>query len=79
MKAVEFDLVGSLQGAGVDLLGFSVRVEPNDYLLTLRVFFDDMPHVAFVSGEDLGSCLIKATWLAKRDRLRWRRDKYYNS
>lgn len=76
VKAVEFALEGGVAHAGGELRGFSYKNNGGDGLLTLRAAFPAGKQVAFVGGEDLGSCLIKAVRAANGDALRWRADKW---
>lgn len=75
-RAVEYGLVGALGNAGADLLGFTVRLSAEDCLMTLRVKLDDRRQVAFIGGETLGGCFLKAARDARDDKLTWREDKY---
>ena len=76
VKAVEFELERSVGAAGGDLQGFAFKNRGSDCLLILKVILAGKAQVAFVGGEDLGSCLIKAVREAKGDKLKWREDKY---
>lgn len=76
VRAVEFELIGSLSHGGAALNGFSVKLRGYDCLLVLRAHVDDMNQVAFVSADDLGGCLIKAVRMALNDGLRWKEDAY---
>ena len=76
VAAIEFELERSVQHAGAELVGFSVKLRPGECLLVLRVILAGRDQVAFVGAEDLGSCLIKAVHLARSDKLAWRADKY---
>lgn len=76
VKAVEYDLVGSIGHAGGELTGFSVRIGATDTLLTLRAIVAGRPQIAFVGGSDTGSCLIKACSLGRQDRLQWKADRF---
>lgn len=76
VRAVENGLEDSIGFAGGVLLGFSVRTNPEDVLMTLRVELAGRKQIAFVGGSDLGSTLIKACREARQDKLKWRDDKF---
>lgn len=76
IKAVEFELVGSIQAAGSELTGFSVRYAYGEVLMTLRSEVGDDHMVCFVVSDCLSNCLVKAVRDAHADRLQWRADKY---
>jgi hypothetical protein len=76
VKAVEFELLGALNGEGNHLQGFSVRLDDWEVLITLRATRQGVPSVSFVGAEDLGGCLIKCVREAKRDKLHWKEDKF---
>jgi len=73
---VEFELVGALAASGVVLLGLSAKFEGEDCLVTLRGDLDGRLQVAFVGGQDFGTCLIKCVTAAQRDKLSWRDSRY---
>lgn len=75
-RAVDYGLVGQLGNAGADLVGFTVRMGVDDCLMTLRVVREGRREVAFVGGESLGSCILKAVRDARDDKLAYREDKY---
>ena len=76
LAAVEFALVDAIQRSGGELQGFSVKHSPSETLLTLRVNLAGRSQIAFVGGEDLGSCLIKAVRLGNSDKLNYRASKF---
>lgn len=76
VSAIEFELERSVGLSGRVLLGFSVKGMVEDSLLVLRAMNGEEAEVAFVGGEDLGSALIKACREARKDKLRWRADRY---
>jgi hypothetical protein len=76
VAAVEYALVGSIERAGGELTGFSVKLAEGDCLLTLRVTLAGRSQVSFVGAEDLGSALIKAVNLGRHDKLKYRPSKF---
>lgn len=76
IKAVEFELVGSVEAAGTALTGFSVRLSEFSCLITLRGVRDGVLVVAFVGSDDLGSCMLKCVREARMDKLTWQKDKF---
>lgn len=76
VRVVEFELEGSLATKGVVLVGFSVKLDGGDCLITLRAQVDGVLQIAFVGGEDLGAALIKCVAAANRDKLSWRDCRY---
>lgn len=76
VAAVEFDLVGSVAHTGGVLQGFSVKLEDEDCLLILRATVAGRSQVSFVGSDSLANAFRKAVREAKRDRLKWKEDKY---
>ena len=76
VRAVEYELEGSVGHAGGTLHGFSVAYRGSDTLLVLRATVAGRRQVAFVGAEDLSGCLVKAVRDAMADRLNWRADRY---
>lgn len=75
-RILDGELDSAIRRAGGELLGFSVRLEGWDCLLTLRVRLAGRRQIAFVGSETLGGALLKAVDLAKRDKLAFKADKY---
>lgn len=78
VRAVEYELVGAVQRAGAEFLGFTAVIKPAEVLLVLKVNLAGRRQVAFVGSEDLGGALIKAVRLASADQLVWKEDKFAN-
>lgn len=76
IRALEFELVGTLKTKGIDLLGFSLKIDPFECLMTLRANVDGGRQVAFIGSDGIPNTIIKAVIAAKRDQLVWREDKY---
>lgn len=76
VKALEYDLEGSVGHAGGVLSGFSVRFGGYETLVTLRAVVAGRHQIAFVGSSSLVEALLKCVRLAKNDELKWRGDKY---
>lgn len=76
VKALEFDLVGSVAHSGGVLTGFSVKIDEWETLVTLRAVVAGRPQIAFVGGESLAYTIVKCVREAHADRLQWREDRY---
>lgn len=77
-RAVCGGLDSGVSESGGVLQGLSAKLGEHDCLLTLRAEFPTGRMVAFIGGEDLGSCLRKAQREAAADGLRWKADRYSN-
>lgn len=76
IRAVEFDLLRSVEVNGTSLQGFSVRLNDWECLITLRATRGGVREVCFVGAQDLGGCLIKCVREAKREKLHWKQDRF---
>lgn len=76
VRAIQFELQGTVAHNGYELLGFSVRLDEWETLITLRAMTDGGRVVAFVGGETLAGAIVKAVREGKRDKLKWRPDKW---
>lgn len=76
VRALEFELSGALQASGATLLGFSVKIEEWECLMTLRAYRDDSMQIAFVGSDDVINCINKAVRAAKSGKIVWREDKW---
>lgn len=76
VRALEFELEGSVGHAGAVLTGFSVKLGDEEVLITLRGILAGRAQIAFVGGGDLPGCLLKVVREAMGDKLRWRDDRY---
>lgn len=79
LRALHFGLVNAVQQNGTELLGFSVRLDEWDTLITLRAVEDGVRKVAFVGADTLPNAIIKVVREGKRDKLVWREDKWAKS
>lgn len=76
LRCLDGGLPASIAYSGGALVGLSVKFGAADVLLTLRANFPSGAMVAFVGGETLPNCILKAAREAGRDGLRWREDKW---
>lgn len=76
VAALEYRLPGSLETQGVTLLGFAVKFDAYECLLTLKADIGGRREVAFVGGASVIDCILRAVNAAANDRLRWREDRY---
>lgn len=77
VKALEFGLVGALESQGVEFLGFSVKYNAFNCLMTLRADLGGKRHVAHVGSDSIINCILKAENDASHDALVWVKDKYH--
>lgn len=76
IRAVEFELQGSISHVGGELHGVVITFRELEVFLTLKASFEGKNMVSFVSEEDLGSALLKCVRQAYQNSLRWKPDKY---
>lgn len=76
VSAVEYGLTKGVERAGGQLTGLAVKYNGSDCLVVVKAILAGRSQVAFVGGEDLGTCLVKAAREAGTDKLKWRDDKY---
>jgi len=77
VKTIEYGLLGAVSHSGGILSGFTIKINDGECLLVLKADFGHLHRVAFVSGEDVGTVLIRGMNLARRDALNWKADAYY--
>ena len=77
IKALEFGIVGALQSQGIDFLGFALRYEEFNCLLTVKADRNGERYVAFVGSDTIMNCFLKAQSAARHGSLRWRPDQYH--
>lgn len=76
VRALEYKLPGALETQGITLIGFAVKYDAYDCLLTIKADVGGVRQVAFIGGSSVVDCILKATQAASADRLRWREDIY---
>lgn len=76
VRALEFELPGSLENQGITLLGFALKYDAYECLMTIKADVGGVRHVAFIGAASPIDCILRAVQTAQNDRLRWREDKY---
>lgn len=76
VKCLEFGLVGALSAQGIDMLGFAMKYDPFNCLMTLKADRNGEGIVSFVGSDTIINCFLKAQSEALRQGLKWREDKY---
>lgn len=76
VRAIEYDLQGSVAHSGGELKGFNVIIGEEESLVVLKGLVGGVLQVAFVGSETIASAICKAVTMAKQDRLRWKEDKW---
>lgn len=79
IRAVEFGIVGALEHQGIVLLGFSIKYQPHDCLMTIKGVRGEQHSVAFLSSDTIMNVLLQAYSAAANQALRWRPDKYHTN
>lgn len=74
IRALEFELVGSIESLGLEFLGFAIKYDAWECLMTLKVRAGGEKRVCFVGADSLTACVLKAVGMAQSDRLRWKVD-----
>lgn len=77
VKALEYGLAGALESQGVGLLGFSIKYDTFNCLMTIKAVVGDVRSVAFVGSDTMINCILKADSEARRHTLHWRLDQYH--
>lgn len=76
IKAIDFALVGTLQTQGVELSGFTVKLDAWECLVTLRATQGNGSTVCHIGADNFISAILKALHMAQNDRLKWKPCKY---
>jgi hypothetical protein len=76
IRALEFELAGSLETTGITLLGLSMRWDAWDCLITLRADINGEMSVAFVGSDTPINAIVKCVRDTQRMGLKWKADKY---
>lgn len=76
IRALEFELAGALESQGTTLLGFAVKWDAYECLMTIKAVAGGERQVSFVGAGTVIDCILKAVEAARNDRLRWREDIY---
>lgn len=75
-RALDFELAGSIEAGGVEMLGISVKMSAWDCLMTIRAVQGGDPVVCFIGSDSLVNCFLKAVRDAQSDLLRWKEDRF---
>lgn len=78
-KALDYGLAGALEAQGIILIGFAIKYDAFNCLMTIRAEFGGVRNVAFVGSDNIINCILKAQSEARGDRLKWRVDKYHET
>lgn len=76
VKALEYSLPGHLETQGITLLGFAVKYDAYECLMTIKADVGGTRKVAFVGAGSVVDCILKAEQAAAANRLRWKVDIY---
>lgn len=76
IRALEYELPGSLEVKGITMIGFALKYDAYECLMTLKADVGGTRSVAFVGAGTPIDCILKAVQAATNDRLRWREDRY---
>lgn len=79
VKALEYGIVGGLQAQGIELLGFSLKYDAFNCLLTIRADVGGARSVCFIGSDSIINCFLKAQREANSHGLVWKPDQYHNS
>ena len=75
-KALNSELAETLDLSGITLLGFAVKYDAWECLLTLKADVAGVRRVSFIGSDTVTNAVLKALSAAKYDRLRWKDDIY---
>lgn len=76
VNALEYELPIALRLQDIEFYGFSVKYDDYECLMTLKADVHGVRSVAFVASDGPVGCVIKATKMARAQRLRWKEDAY---
>jgi hypothetical protein len=76
VSALEYGLAGHLEAQGITLIGFAVKYDAYECLMTLKADIGGERQVCFIGSDSVMSAILKAVSAAKADRLRWKKDKW---
>lgn len=79
VKALEYGIVGALEAQGITMVGFAIKYDDFNCLLTLKADIDDIRSIAFVGSDSIVNCILKSYQEARNGGLRWRPDRYHTS
>lgn len=76
IRALEFELPGTFEHQGITLIGFAMKYDAYECLMTIKVDIGGTRKVAFVGAGTPIDCILKAVQAAGAERLRWKTDQY---
>ena len=76
VRALEYELSGVLEIQRMTLLGFSLKIESYECLMTLRVVSGDSYMVGFVGSDTAANCIVKAVSAVRNGKVPFQADKY---
>ena len=79
VRALEFGLVGALESQGIELIGWAIKYDAFNCLMTIKAEIAGVRQVCFVGSDSIINCILKAESEASRSDLKWRADKYHTS
>ena len=78
VRALEFELAGSLETQGITLIGFAIKFDAYECLMTIKADVGGVRSVAFVGAGSPIDSILKAVSASYANRLRWKEDIYTN-
>lgn len=79
VRALEFEMAGSLEAVGITMVGFAIKWDAWECLLTLKADIGGVRNVAFIGSDSPINAILKTVAATQNDRLRWKVDKYAKS
>lgn len=79
VNALDYGIGGALESQGIELIGFAVKYDAFNCLITVKADIGGDRSVCFVGSDTIANCLLKVVSDARRDALNWRKDKYHGS
>jgi hypothetical protein len=76
VRALEYGLEGALEAQGITLIGFALKFDAYECLMTIKADVGGVRKVAFVGAGSPIDCILKAEQGASATRLRWKKDIY---
>lgn len=77
VRALEYSFQGALESQGIELVGWAMKYDAFNCLMTIKADIAGSRQVAFVGSDSVINCILKADSEARRNGLSWRADKYH--
>jgi hypothetical protein len=77
VRALDYSLQGNLESQGIELVGWAVKYDAFNCLMTIKADIAGSRQIAFVGSDNIINCILKADGAARRNDLSWREDKYH--